>query len=136
MVSERKQISKQAWNVVISILFVAIVVLVISFVGILISNGSDSRKAPQEVESDITIALEESLRFYSPDVEYQIGDIYMVADGYAVVMLDVDGVNYRALMNNDGDGWEVLSYPRIVFSYEDFLDVPEEILKKANEVGR
>lgn len=136
MVSERKQISKQAWNVVISIMFVVIVVLVISFVGMLISNGSDSRKAPQEVESDITIALEESLKFYSPDVEYQMGDIYMVADGYAVVMLDVDGVNYRALMNNNGDGWGVLSYPRIVFSYEDFLDVPEEVLKKANEVGR
>ena len=88
------------------------------------------------LESAVAAALDENLSFYSPDVEYQIGDIYMVADGYAVVMLDADGVNYRALMNNNGDGWGVLSYPRIVFSYEDFLDVPEEVLKKANEVGR
>ena len=136
MVLERKQNSRKNWNVMISLLFVAIAVLAISLVGMLISNGSDDRKASQDVESAVAAALDENLSFYSPDVEYQIGDIYMVADGYAVVMLDVDGVSYRALMNNANGNWGVLSYPRIVFSYEDFLEVPEEILKKANEVGR
>ena len=135
MASERKQMSRRTWNVLISLLFGAIVILAVVLIWMMFGNNGPSA-VPQDEESNIVAVLEENLGFYSPDIEYAVGRIYMVADGYAVALLDVGGVNYRALIHNSDDGWKVLSYPRIVFSYEDFPEVPDEIVKRANEVGR
>lgn len=136
MASERKQMSKKTWNVMIGLMFVVIAMLIIGLVGMLAGNGNSPRSASQDVKPDIVAVLNENLGLYSPEIEYQVGDIYMLDSGYAVAILNVDEVNYRALLNNANGNWEVLSYPRVVFSYEDFPEASEGIIKKANEVGR
>ena len=76
-----------------------------------------------------------NLSFYSSGVSYEVNGFYSVAEDYAVAILDVSGVTYRALLKYDG-AWSVVDYPRMVLSYDDFPEVPESIIRDANMIGR
>lgn len=131
--------SKKTWRVMTGLLFIIILVLVLVLVWMI--KGNSARKDEtvlNENKAEIVAALEANLKFYSPGVSYETGKTYIVAERYAVVLLDVAGVTYKALLEYETgeDNWKVLSYPRIVFSYEDFPEVSSEVLRAANGVGR
>lgn len=130
-----KSLKKTKWIGAIIILILVVVLIIV-----LIPKGNTDENVaqvvPDEEKTKIVSVLDENLKRYSADVSYKIKESYSVNDYYAVVLLDVDGVTYRALMFKDEGNWSVLSYPRLVLSYDDFTEVPEEVLNYANLIGR
>ena len=132
MDSGSKRVSKWVWVLMIGFLVVMIGLLIVRFWGF---NNSSSQSVLEEEQSDIVLVLDVYLSKYSPGIEYKVKDVRLIAEDYAVAVLGVSGVTYRVLLTFD-EGWSVMGYPRVVLSYIDFPDVPKDIIRSANGVGR
>ena len=127
---------KGMWGMMIGLLFAVIAILILILFSMMNDNQKKNDAISDNVQVGVADALNNNLSFYNSDISYEIKKEYSISGKYAVVLLDVAGVTYRALLEYIDGEWRVLSYPRIVLSYVDFPEVPAEILKAANEVGR
>ena len=140
METETKKIDKRVWIVVILLLVFTVGALIFSNLGSMnVPKTSENDRGLQAIlaneRENILAALTDNLTFYNPDLFYNVEEVYLLSEKYAVVLLESSSVTYRALLSSN-DAWQAVSYPRIVLSYGDFSDVPVEIIKAANIVGR
>lgn len=75
-------------------------------------------------------------RFQFLDGRYRIEDIVLMNEGeYAVVLLELNSASYRSILRKDGDEWGLIGVPAVVLYYEDFQDVPKDVVRAANDLG-
>ena len=127
-------------------LVVVVVVLLVVVVVIAIIVGTSRDKMIRTYENDdvLSAQLEEeksaivdtlNQRFKFMYNQYQIKKVILLDQGnYAVALLDVDSVIYRVAFAKEDGKWSVVGIPAIVLSYDDYPDVPRDVIREANNM--
>ena len=131
-------------NRIAIIIGVVVVGLILVISGIVVKNinspvktsNNDSTLSNQlETEKgEIADAFNDRFEFLSD--RYKIDRIVLVGAGdYATMLLETDSVSYRSILRKEDDGWIVVGVPSVVLYYDDFLEIPKEVVRVANDLG-
>ena len=66
---------------------------------------------------------------------YNINKIVLIGnENYAAVLVSLDSTTYKALMVKNDDTWAAVGIPAVVLFYEDFENIPQDIIKTINNL--
>ena len=136
-----RQLLKKKW-VIITIIAVVVCIVVIGIVVALNANppfktsDNDATLSAQlgDEETEVVNAFNRRFQFLSE--QYSINKVVLLGEGeYAAVLLELDSAKYRAVLEKIEGEWAVIDVPAVVLYYEDFEEVPREVIRAANDLG-
>ena len=137
--SKVKQIlKKKAWVIIGAIILFLIIAIIIIFqfnTNKFPTSRNDSGLASQlETEQDQIIDSFKQ-RFSFLKNTYNIDKVILIKDSnHAVILLTLDLTKYKALLVKNNDTWSVKGLPSAALSYDDFADIPRDIVKYINDL--
>lgn len=67
---------------------------------------------------------------------YKIKKVVLMGEGeYAVLLLELDSANYRAILEKKDEEWTVIGVPAVVLYYWDYPEVSKDVIRAANDLG-
>ena len=136
-----KELLKKYWIVVVCGVVALILIVAIAIVA---SNNAEKPFKTSDNDDTLSSQLDSEklkitsafdMRFLFLRSKYKIEKIALLGQGdFAVVILTLDYVEYRAIMAKEDGEWTVMDVPAIILYYYDYLTIPEEIVRAANNV--
>ena len=129
----------------IAIIVGAAIICLVAVIGVIIAiNTNSSFRASNDgadlatqIESEkVKIADAFKRRFQFLNDRYRIEKIVLTNEGeYAVVLLELNSASYRSILRRENDKWTVVGVPAVVLYYEDFQEIPRDVVRAANDLG-
>lgn len=135
------QLLKKKWmiTIVVAILVCAVVIGVVVALNVDMpfkTSDNDAVLSTRLGDEETEVINAFSRRFQFLGEQYSIDRVILLGEGeYAAVLLELDSAKYRAVLENKDNEWVVIGVPAVVLYYEDFMEVPRDIIRAANNLG-
>ena len=128
----------------IAIIVGTVIICLVAIIGVIIAINTNSSFRASNDDADLATQIESEKvkiedvfkrRFQFLNDRYRIEKIVLTNEGeYGVVLLELNSASYRSILRKENDKWTVVGVPAVVLYYEDFQEIPRDVVRAANDL--